>query len=777
MANRYAIVGRRGDDELPVHEAMDWVMTAIANPAAAALPDGISVMPTLIFLNSWGAPHAYMQVGQRVLAVAARDATPEALRAIFFGEEPAAYAETPPLTELKPDAYAAQLRQQASGGLSIGLKRTSVSAAAPTPTFSADSPMVPFALLFAEESASTGKTVAITLRVLTRLEAAAYLDSQTGGGPVAPGALIRLGGDGQAAESRTDRNIIAYASVPASVWRRQHFAQAALSQSAHQAEEWRSRPSAVDIPAALRLPYPPLDGNEALQIRPTEVQVEGPIAIEAGHEAAALSHAVALAVAESIARHTFGTSSLSESDEGAVGNVALVTWLHKGSGDSWQLVAVPTATVTGSGVAFGWMSLPQGQSRLQRRPASAPQAASPAVAVIDGSDMRTCPNCGTGIEPTGAPGHGLSRARPVSYVAIARYAQAQQKAAKRAMEALIPPTIPALPQKRKDGRTVLAPRPRSARHASYRPAVAELATRPDAPCFAPGHHWTSPPPVLARLTVDVEEILFRPIWAQRTIYLCEQCAELFEPAPRRPSPSPPRRNTVFEGSAIVSPSTADLKVSRETTPPCLHSNVIDCIALTDLQASHRRTRRAEREKYEMRCVVRDCAGGSAAQNAADLLNEEVHELVTGFSCVESAITTADAALAHTLCSELYRAMLHVTSLPPEPELGAVVSKPKHAAAAQAAVIPPPSVLVEVHEPGSRNSPVQAMPIPHAEAPRVQSRAAAMVSRLSYTFSQLRGAEQRLIIDTVGRDKQHVAGLCLGRLATADEPLHDDSLRS
>lgn len=94
-------------------------------------------------------------------------------------------------------------------------------------------------------------------------------------------------------------------------------------------------------------------------------------------------------------------------------------------------------------------------------------------------------------------------------------------------------------------------------------------------------YWASPPAVLQRLNVGIEEMAASPAWQSRTINICCDCQHsMGYSAPHEDStPSRPKLS------------------SLPMPPTCLRSDVIDSFVTTELQARHRAIRRVEREKY------------------------------------------------------------------------------------------------------------------------------------------------------------------------------------
>ena len=588
------------------------------------------------------------------------------------------------------------------------------------------------------------------------------------------GALIRL----RAVPSDVDASFLSYTTLVG-------------PESACQSETWRrqgatSASSALPFAALSNVRWPP---GTPLALPPTAEQPESAVP---GSDVDLFGAATARVVGAALLSHAF-------SGDAAAGHSAALTLWTRGSiakGHGVQFIAIPTASVTGSGVAFSWLNTPKvasirPDSRQSARPQSArttattprstadrPSAVRPESTTAPGG-LHGCPNC-NGVIPRDEHASAAEGCRAVTFEAIARHALKRQREARHHMERLIPPTVPELPRRLPDGRTVLAPRPKSARHARDRQCVAALAGRSAdaAPIFSTGHEWAQLPPVLQHLTVSVDEILARPTWKNRAVQLCGTCADIFAPV----SATSPSAN----GNKALKRDAAE---PDDNPPPCLQSEVIDSIVLTDLQAAHRRTRRFEREKFEMRRVVNECVHATTHMDQASRDAADVERLAEGFVCSDAAITTADAPLALSLCSELYRSMLRVVAIAPEPELGAVVSRPRHeppltdafletATELPTWVIPPPTVLVsdpEASAPGDGDRSGRSTPMhpamaaadilrdPVEEAPASQShhKCRSALSRLSFTYSQLRSAEQQLVVDTVGRDKQHVAALCLG----------------
>lgn len=324
-----------------------------------------------------------------------------------------------------------------------------------------------------------------------------------------------------------------------------------------------------------------------------------------------------------------------------------------------------------------------------------------------------CPNCGRSFDDRGVS---------VPFTAITKYAQKTSRSARRELETLMPPTVAPLPRKCRDGRTVLLPKPTSVRCASDVEVVAALDK--SSACFQRGHKWADLPPVLRRLNVPLEELGSRAVWHDRSITLCQGCALMF-------------------GVASVQPEQqATVQRVHEDPPLCTKSEVIDQIVLSDLQAQHRKSRRAERAKFEMRQVVQQCRDSIASPSAEVRDSAFAETLLDGFCCDDAPITADDAPPSLSLCNELFASMSKACAVPPEPELGAVVSRLKKSGGSNE--IPRPPVQVQTTQTSD------------AASTGDTNTAYGTLARQSFTFSQLRRAEQRLIVRFVGADKQHVS---------------------
>lgn len=348
-----------------------------------------------------------------------------------------------------------------------------------------------------------------------------------------------------------------------------------------------------------------------------------------------------------------------------------------------------------------------------------------------------CPNCGI-ISDDGYV--------PVPYREILRYANDEAQKSRKQMENLIPPSRPASAKKGRDGRTILLPGPKAPRYASDIDAVKSLS--PDAVCFTLDHKWIELPPILRRLTVDPFDLAKRSVWLNRCAHVCRGCRAIFIGSAADEATAPPE-STILKPS-LWRPLSARNRGEAEPPPPSLGSDVIDAMVVTDLQREHRRSRRTEREKFEMRQVVEDCRSGDS-DVAKEIAEEQAaRRLLEDFVCPVSTVTTSDVPFSVMLANELYSAMTAVTSIAPEPELGAVVSRPPRAHANNTAWhLPKPIMLVDT----TSTSHADGVPEHHDRLyTRGRQRTFRWLDRHSFTFSQLSNAEKLVIVDFVGKDK-------------------------
>lgn len=349
-----------------------------------------------------------------------------------------------------------------------------------------------------------------------------------------------------------------------------------------------------------------------------------------------------------------------------------------------------------------------------------------------------CPNCGVVVPK--------DEFVAVPYRNIVAHTNRRNAWARRELEDLLPRPRPETWVYRPSSAKPATSRPLSARVASSVEAARSLPD--DAACFRLGQEWADVPPVLKKLSVPLDEVSTRPSWMGRCASLCGGCAAYFAAAERvSPRVSPARRgNAAAAAAELKAPAAASRR--EASPPPFLRSEIIDQIVVTDLQRAHRKQRREERTKYEMRQVIKDARTGSGAVGRADRAEREAEALLVELSATSAPLGIgADTPPAIVLANELHSAMQLALSRPRDITLRA------SSAAAQQRPLPPPPFLVDV---AMANNDALAKSKAAAEHLAKGRAAAHRALRCgSTTFADLDESERRLLIDVVGEDTTRV----------------------
>ena len=294
-----------------------------------------------------------------------------------------------------------------------------------------------------------------------------------------------------------------------------------------------------------------------------------------------------------------------------------------------------------------------------------------------------CPNCGSALSSESSGKVPLKQV-----VAIAERAQ---RLARRQLEQLVPPSVPPLPLRCPNGRTVLRSRPTSARHVRSEDVLSAVAD--DAPCFQDGSSWAPLPPVLERLNIPLRELKHRDVWLARCVTLCADCCMFFgafTPSGRvaaMTAANLPRAKAVGGAEDLGGPRLAKVGiddcgavvVTKDAVaggaPACCRSEVIDSIVLSDLQGEHRHARRQEREKYEMRLALLEAARQRDMKAAEGDDEATLDRLLCDIVSKSLAASATDVPYSVALMTQLYAAMCQATQHPYDPDLGVVDMKP------------------------------------------------------------------------------------------------------
>ena len=249
--------------------------------------------------------------------------------------------------------------------------------------------------------------------------------------------------------------------------------------------------------------------------------------------------------------------------------------------------------------------------------------------------------------------------------------------------------------------------------------------------------WAPIPPILKQLNVDLDDIVSKEVWRQRTVTLCGACAyDLYDKedgeltdrinrfinnqknAWKTPGALMKKGSTKnnldlsiraaspeqvgvdylvgnnYSGAggggatlssfsippfnAAHSQAAARNAIHERPPPASVFSNVTDALVMTDLQMHHREIRQARRDKYAMRLVAADCHRGVDVFSATLAKQKEIASLLDSLVLPIQDLgisSQIDDPLSLILSRELFQEITKVCKEPAELALGVVMSRP------------------------------------------------------------------------------------------------------